>query len=177
MPTHPLWNPYMPLTVAEIDAARVDDAARQPRPIQVVQPNPEWPKQYDLIRARIATVLGQKALSIEHVGSTAVPGLWAKPIIDITLTVSDSSNEESWLPALESLGFILTVREPEWEEHRGLRAHDPQVNLHVFSEGAREPYRRLIPVTSTAPHPVRECAQIMPKLRSLVSTSALLGST
>lgn len=80
-------------------------------------------------------------LAIEHVGSTAVPGLWAKPLIDIDLTVANSADEEAWLPDLESAGFALRVRERDWEEHRVLRGVGPATNVHVFSPGAREPQR------------------------------------
>ena len=83
--------------------------------------------------------LGDRALSVRHVGSTSVPGLWAKPIIDVDLIVADSGDEAAYLPELEAAGFVLRVREPEWEEHRCLRGTDPASNLHVWSPGSEEP--------------------------------------
>jgi GrpB-like predicted nucleotidyltransferase (UPF0157 family) len=97
--------------------------------------NPAWPSWYDWDRARIEAVLGPAALSVEHVGSTSVPGLPAKPIIDMLLEVRDSVDEESYVPALEAAGYVLRIREPEWLEHRLLRRRDTphDVNVHVFS--------------------------------------------
>ena len=80
-------------------------------------------------------------VDLEHVGSTAVPGLWAKPVIDLDLVVEDSSDEPAYVPALETAGFELVIREPAWEQHRMLRYETPRANLHVFSVGAVEPRR------------------------------------
>jgi GrpB-like predicted nucleotidyltransferase (UPF0157 family) len=97
--------------------------------------DPAWPDRYEWDRARIAAALGPAALSIEHTGSTSVPGLPAKPIIDILLQVADTRDEGTYVPHLEAAGYELRIREPEWLEHRMLRRrgepHD--VNLHVFS--------------------------------------------
>jgi GrpB-like predicted nucleotidyltransferase (UPF0157 family) len=82
--------------------------------------------------------LGAKALVVEHVGSTSVPGLAAKPIIDLVLSVADSSDEEPYVPALEAEGYVLTIREDDWYEHRMFKGPDTNVNLHVFSDGAIE---------------------------------------
>jgi GrpB-like predicted nucleotidyltransferase (UPF0157 family) len=86
---------------------------------------------------------GQK-IAIEHVGSTAVPGLAAKPIIDIDLIVADSAAEATYVPHLERTGFRLVLREPFWHQHRMLTRTDPAVNLHVFSPNAPEHIRHLI---------------------------------
>ena len=112
--------------------------------IEVVEPDPVWPSAYAALEQRIRAALGEAALEIEHVGSTAVPGLPAKPVIDIDLTVADSADEPAWLPALEAAGFELVIREPWWQEHRALRYDDPRCNLHVFSPGAPEPIRHKI---------------------------------
>lgn len=80
---------------------------------------------------------------MEHVGSTSVPGLCAKPIIDMLLVVEDSANEPSYVPALEAAGFTLRIREPEWFEHRLFKGPDIDINLHVFSAGATEIERML----------------------------------
>ena len=80
---------------------------------------------------------------LEHTGSTSVPGLAAKPIIDITLAVPDSSDEDAYAPALEAAGYVLRIREPDWHEHRVFKGPDTNVNLHVFSDGCPEIDRML----------------------------------
>src|SRR5215467_12279134 len=100
--------------------------------IELTDPDPAWPRQYDRLAGRIRQALGWRALQLEHVGSTAVPGLAAKPIIDIDLTVADPERERDYVPALEEAGFRLTIREPWWHGHRMLRADQPACNLHVF---------------------------------------------
>jgi len=87
---------------------------------------------------RIRSALGATVRLLEHVGSTSVPRLAAKPIIDIVLAVVNSSDEASYVPPLEAAGYVLRIREPEWFEHRVLKGKDPPVNLHVFTEGASE---------------------------------------
>ena len=141
VPAHPLWNPFETPSMEAINAARADLGVWKPAPVEVVAPDPAWPEWYAVVRDRVIEALGDRVLAIEHVGSTAVPGLWAKPMIDIDLTVADSADESAWLPDLESAGFVLRVREPDWEEHRVLRSEEPAANVHVFSPGAREPQR------------------------------------
>ena len=92
----------------------------------------EWPRAFDAERNRIVSALGETALEVHHAGSTAVPGLRAKPIIDIALVVPDTIDEAAYVPRLEGLGYSLRLREPEWFEHRLLRREAPAVNLHVF---------------------------------------------
>jgi GrpB-like predicted nucleotidyltransferase (UPF0157 family) len=78
---------------------------------------------------------------LEHVGSTSIPGIPAKPIIDILLAVADSSDEDAYVPALTAQGYRLHLREPEWEQHRVMKGEKPNVNLHVFTVGSREVVR------------------------------------
>jgi GrpB-like predicted nucleotidyltransferase (UPF0157 family) len=87
---------------------------------------------------RIRAILGDRVLRLEHTGSTSVPGLAAKPVIDMTLVVPDSSDESSYVPLLEAAGYVLRIREPDWYEHRVLKGPDTNVNLHVFSAGSPE---------------------------------------
>jgi GrpB-like predicted nucleotidyltransferase (UPF0157 family) len=112
-------------------------------PITLAEYDPGWPRLYAREAARIRAVLGARALRIEHVGSTSVPGLAAKPIIDILLAVADSADEPAYLPSLESAGYLLRIREPGWYEHRMLKGPDTDINLHVFSAGAAEIGRML----------------------------------
>jgi GrpB-like predicted nucleotidyltransferase (UPF0157 family) len=112
--------------------------------IRVVDPEPAWSGSFATLAARVREALGDRALAVEHVGSTSVPGLPAKPIIDIDLIVADSADEAAYLPALERAGFRLAIREPWWQEHRCLVYDDPKCNLHVFSPEAAEPVRHRI---------------------------------
>lgn len=108
------------------------------REIEIVGYDPEWPKKFEAHAGRIADALGRTALRVEHVGSTSVPGLAAKPIIDILVVVPDSADEPAYLPRLEAAGYVLRVREPEWNEHRMLRTPDRDVHVHVYSDGCPE---------------------------------------
>ena len=112
-----------------------------PEVIAVVDPDPAWPASYEVLAERIRAALGDRVLDLEHVGSTSVPGLAAKPIIDIDLTVADSGDEASYVAALEAAGFALRIREPNWHEHRCLQSVDPRSNLHVWSPDSPEAIR------------------------------------
>ena len=112
--------------------------------IVLVDYDPAWPLQFIRENERIKSTLGAKALSIEQVGSTSVPGLPAKPVIDILLVVERSADERSYLPALEAAGYVLGIREPEWHEHRMFKGPDTNINLHVFGKGDEEIERTLM---------------------------------
>ena len=114
------------------------------RAIVIADYDPAWPRRFGREEAKIRGALGPAALSIEHVGSTSVPGLAAKPIIDILLVVADSGDEGAYLPALEEAGYVLRVREPDFEEHRMVRTPEKDVHVHIFSPGAREGERLLL---------------------------------
>jgi GrpB-like predicted nucleotidyltransferase (UPF0157 family) len=106
--------------------------------VTLVEPNPRWPELFEREAARIRGALGDRALRIEHVGSTSVPGLIAKPIVDIVLVVPDPGEEAGYAGALEVAGYRLRVRSPEWEEHRMFKGPDTDVHLHVFGPGSSE---------------------------------------
>ena len=112
--------------------------------VALVDYDPAWPDLFARESQRVKAALGAKALSIEHVGSTSVPGLPAKPIIDILLVVERSADEKSYVPLLEAAGYVLGIREPDWQEHRMFKGPDTNINLHVFSEGDEEIERMLI---------------------------------
>lgn len=106
--------------------------------IELADYDPDWPEHYEKHRATILEALGERVVLLEHVGSTSVPGLAAKPRIDILLIVDDSSAENDYVPQLEAAGFELHVREADWHEHRCLKGFEPDANLHVFSPGCVE---------------------------------------
>lgn len=112
-------------------------------PIHLAPHDPDWALQYSQLEARVRAALGELALLVEHVGSTAVPGLAAKPVIDVILVVADSADEPSYAAALEAAGFRLSIREPGWFEHRLFQPPDGRCNLHVFSRGCDEVDRML----------------------------------
>ena len=95
----------------------------------------QWPRRFEGTAERVREVLGDKASSVEHIGSTSVPGLAAKPIVDMLLTVADVADEAAYVPALESIGFVLRVREPE---HRMLRTVGRETHLHVYQPDRAE---------------------------------------
>jgi GrpB-like predicted nucleotidyltransferase (UPF0157 family) len=112
--------------------------------IEIVEYDERWPEQAAVLVERIRAALGPRAIQVSHVGSTSVPGLPAKPIIDIDVTVADSANEGGWLPQLERAGLTLIIREPWWSEHRMLKASEPNGNVHVFSPDNPELVRHRI---------------------------------
>jgi GrpB-like predicted nucleotidyltransferase (UPF0157 family) len=112
--------------------------------IVIVGYDPAWSERFRREEARIRSSLGEAALSVEHIGSTSVPALAAKPIVDILLVVEDSADEASYVPALEEAGYILRVREQDFDEHRMLRTPAKDVHVHVFSVGSQEIERYLL---------------------------------
>ncbi len=108
------------------------------RPITIADYDPEWPIKFETHRGIIAGALGDAAQQIEHVGSTSVPGLAAKPIVDILVAVKDSGDESCYLPNLTAAGYFLRIREPDWHEHRMFRTLGKDVHIHVYSVGCAE---------------------------------------
>jgi len=106
--------------------------------VVIVEYDPAWPHTFDVLATEIRRLLPDAARQVVHVGSTSVPGLAAKPVIDIALVVEDSSVEASYVDRLVAAGYWLRLREPEWFEHRLLKLDVPAVNLHVFSVGCDE---------------------------------------
>lgn len=126
-----------------MQAVTIGDLQPLTAPIRIVDYDPEWPRLFEREAARITALLDDCVVAIEHGGSTSVPGLAAKPIIDIVLVVVDSSDEASYVPTLEAAGYTLRIREPDWFEHRLLKGPDIDINLHVFSAGCPEIGRML----------------------------------
>lgn len=112
--------------------------------IRIVDYDPSWPELFAREARRISSALGGRVLGIEHVGSTSVPELAAKPVIDLLLVVANSADEAAYVPALEAAGYVLRIREPNWQEHRNFKGPDTAINLHVFSSGCPEIDRMLL---------------------------------
>jgi GrpB-like predicted nucleotidyltransferase (UPF0157 family) len=114
------------------------------REIKIHDYDPRWQDTFKAHAAKISEVLGDAALLIEHIGSTSVPDLAAKPIVDMLLVVPDSKNEGSYLSKMESAGYVLRVREPEFHEHRMFRTKELDVHIHVYSPESPEIERCLL---------------------------------
>ena len=112
--------------------------------IQLSPYDAAWAGQFAQLAGRIRVALGSKALLLEHVGSTSVPGTSAKPVIDMTLAVADTTDESDYVPPLEQQGFVLRLRERAWFEHRLFESSDVAANLHVFTIGSEEIERMLL---------------------------------
>ncbi len=135
----------LPTTEEELRAAHVDrPPARLDGPVLLADYDPAWPALYAREAERIRATLGGRVLLLEHVGSTSVPGLAAKPKIDMLLGVADSADEAAYVTALEAAGYLLHIREPDWHEHRLFKGPDTDINLHVFSAGHPEIARMLL---------------------------------
>ena len=113
-------------------------------PVQLVEYNADWPSLFLRQAEKIILALGDRVLHIAHVGSTSVPGLAAKPIIDILLMVKDSADEKTYVRELEAAGYVLRLREPQFHDHRMFKGPDTDINLHVFSQGCPEVERMLL---------------------------------
>jgi GrpB-like predicted nucleotidyltransferase (UPF0157 family) len=133
-----------PMTEEEIRAAWVTEPPRLLGRIKVADYDPAWPRLFEREAHRIGAVLGKRVVRLEHVGSTSVPGLAAKPVIDILLVVPDSGDEPGYVPDLEAAGYVLVIREPERHQHRMFKGPDTNVHLHVYSPGSPEIERYLI---------------------------------
>jgi GrpB-like predicted nucleotidyltransferase (UPF0157 family) len=127
----------------DITAARIGELPIHDDVVHLVDYQSIWPEQFQREAERIHVALGSRAIVIDHVGSTSVPGLAAKPIIDIALTVADSTDEGAYVPDLEAAGYQLRIREPDWYEHRLFTRPEGNVNLHLFSRDCVEVERMI----------------------------------
>lgn len=125
--------------------------------LDIVDPDPTWASSYEMFASRIVAALGPpsslngsepetgKLVSVSHVGSTSVPGLPAKAIIDIDIVVPDINNESAYVPALESQGLQFLLREPKWYDHRFFATAEPMfANVHVWGPACPEAERHRI---------------------------------
>jgi len=120
----------------EIRARRRADVAEvelvggvEKRELFLIDYDGAWASDYAVHQARIQDALGRIAAAVEHIGSTSVPGLAAKPIIDILVTVPDITAEEDYLEPLIAAGYVLRVREPG---HRLVRTEQRDVHVHIL---------------------------------------------
>jgi GrpB-like predicted nucleotidyltransferase (UPF0157 family) len=124
---------------AYLDAVLV--GGREARQVEIVDYDPAWPEAFEKHRRRIVNALGETARTVEHIGSTAVPTLAAKPIVDIMVTVDNPEDEAAYLRALEETGYVLRVREAD---HRMFRTPERDVHVHIWRRGSEDEKRHLI---------------------------------
>ena len=163
-----MGEPRAPTSEADLSAITVGPVQRLTGRIELAEPDPGWPALFEREAGRLRAVLGDDIRRLEHVGSTSVPGLPAKPIIDILLIVEDSGDESSYLPRLEAAGYTLRIREPDWYQHRVCKGPDTNINLHIFSVGCPEIGRMIAFRDRLRSHP-DELARYLAAKRELVS--------
>ncbi|KAK8103110.1 hypothetical protein PG984_016256 [Apiospora sp. TS-2023a] len=148
----------MPATAADITKplypipTGVERLAPRPyQPMAIVEAKPSWASDFELVAQQLRTALDNRLLAIEHVGSTSVPGLAAKDVLDVDLIVADPGADEAWYAgALEAAGFVFVLRESAWYEHRFFSRAPlpspplPPVNLHVFGPDCPEHVRHCL---------------------------------
>lgn len=145
-------------------AQRISHRAVPQQPPTIQDPDPSWAAAFSVLEARIRAALGARALHVAHVGSTSVPGLPAKPVIDVDVVVADPTDEAAYVSRLVGEGWEGTgtgmgmgsgeggmgaglqfiLREPEWLQHRFFVCADPVANVHVFGLGCPEVVRHRI---------------------------------
>jgi len=114
---------------------RVLIGGREPVSVIVMDYDERWRQRFEEFAGRVRRALGAQVLALDHIGSTSVPGLAAKPIVDMLLTVATLTDEAAYVPPLESVCFELRVREPD---HRMLRTRTRDVHLHVYERDRSE---------------------------------------
>ena len=114
---------------------RILIGGREKRPVVLVEYDRGWPGRFERERRRIQNALGEAVTRIEHIGSTAVPGLAAKPIVDVLVTLAAPDDEETFASALEGAGYELRVREPG---HRMFRTPTRDVHVHIWRDSDSE---------------------------------------
>jgi GrpB-like predicted nucleotidyltransferase (UPF0157 family) len=140
-PTKP--DDFVPTSEEQLRKATIGELKQLNGSIELAEYNPAWPVLFEREATRIRSALGMKVLCLEHVGSTSVPGMAAKPKIDILLVVVNTADELAYVPALEAVGYVLRNREPDWYEHRMFVRREIDINLHSFSKGCPEIERML----------------------------------
>ncbi len=118
---------------SQLDAVLI--GGREPVKVRIADYDPDWPGRFLVERQRVLAALGALALRVEHIGSTAVPELASKPIIDILVEVDRPEDVTLYQGPLESAGYRLRVREPG---HLMFRTPERDVHLHLWKVGGAE---------------------------------------
>ncbi len=172
-PSNSRKPPFVPATEEQILAAGVGNVPRSSGPIVIADYDPAWPRLYAREAERVHAILGDRVVLLEHVGSTSVPGLAAKPRIDILLVVADSADEPAYVAPLEAAGYVLAIREADWHQHRLLRGPDADINLHVFSPGSPRSTACCASATGSAPTTTTAPSTSAPSATSPVESGSM----
>jgi GrpB-like predicted nucleotidyltransferase (UPF0157 family) len=124
--------------------SEITDGSDRHDPIEVVDYDPAWPDRFEQWRDRIAATIGPAAKRIEHVGSTSVPGLPAKPIIDVQVSVTDMTAQQTYVPALEQIGVQLRSRDTLHRYFRPFPGMPREVHVHVCDLGSEWEHEHLL---------------------------------
>jgi len=138
-------SPFDPFAPDADPSKPVNTRTRVDGQITLVDYDPAWPEMFRREEERIRQALGDRALAVEHIGSTSVPGLIAKPCIDILLVVADAGDDEAYIPDLQEAGYVLRIRDEDerGDPHRVLKGLEINLNLHVWSAGSPHVARHL----------------------------------
>jgi GrpB-like predicted nucleotidyltransferase (UPF0157 family) len=127
------------------------------RKVEVVPHNPHWRDAFEAEAKHVATALGENVVAIHHIGSTAIPNIYAKPIIDLLVEVRDITEVDGQSSAMESLGYevmgeygIPGRRYFRKDSQEGIRTH----HIHAFETGSAEVVRHLAFRDYMIAHPV-----------------------
>lgn len=177
--THPLWRPFDPEAPRVRSLSRV--GSRQVSVPGVVAYDAGWISQFEKIQSTLWDVLGHRAMSIDHVGSTPIPGLAAKPIIDVDLVVADSSDEVAYLPSLEAASWawqaraldaaittVATLSASTTSTRRLFQVIRPTATTHIRAEAAIAVSDREDPALGT-----QESSSAVPAIRRSFPSSLL----
>ena len=126
--------------------------------VELSDHDPSWRWQFQELRGALAATLGNVAVRIDHVGSTSVPGLVAKPIIDVQISVRDVNDEAAYRGAIESLGFPLRARESGHRYFRRPKGALQIANIHVTELGSESEHEHLLFRDYLRTHPRRAAA-------------------
>jgi GrpB-like predicted nucleotidyltransferase (UPF0157 family) len=114
-----------------------EDSERLGDTIRIVDYDRRWPRKFEQWYDVLVSCLGAIAVRIEHVGSTSVPGLAAKPIVDVQVSVTDLDDESRYVSALEGIGVQLRSRD-DWHRYfRPFPGHPRGVHIHVCEVGSK----------------------------------------
>jgi GrpB-like predicted nucleotidyltransferase (UPF0157 family) len=148
-----------------------------PDPVVLVPPDPAWAERFASIRADLLAALGPAAVRVDHIGSTSVPGLPAKPIVDVQISVPSVDDEGAYRGAVEGLGWVLWVREPGHRMFRDPPGSPATAHLHVCDAGGPWERRHLLFAAFLRAHPVHADSYLHHKdeLRIRVGSRGMLA--
>jgi GrpB-like predicted nucleotidyltransferase (UPF0157 family) len=113
-------------------------------PVDLVPYDSEWPRRFEVWKERLSGALRPKPTRIDHVGSTAIPDLPAKPVVDIQISVEDIRDESAYVPAIESIGVQFRSRDNQRRYFRPFSGQPREVQIHVCNSGSKWEARHLL---------------------------------